>query len=72
MSGTALANVRSRTEWAEIINADWRKSIEGIIQTGRDLAAAKAELPHGEFTALIEGDLPFSRRTAENLMSVSR
>lgn len=66
-----VSNVRTRKEWAEIINADWRKSIDSIIQTGRDLATAKEELPHGEFIKMIEGELPFSRRTATSLMSIA-
>jgi len=56
---------------AEIINADWRKSIEGIIQTGRNLAAAQAELSGGEFTKMIEADLPFSTRAAQQLMAIA-
>ena len=48
-----------------------RKSIESIIETGRDLAAAKAELPHGEFSAMVKNDLPFVMRTAESLMRVA-
>jgi hypothetical protein len=57
---------------AEIINADWRKSIEGIIQTGRDLIGARAELPRGEFTKMVEADLPFSKSAAERLMNIAK
>jgi hypothetical protein len=64
-------NTRSRQEWAAVICADWRKSIDSIIQTGRDLAAAKAELPHGEFSQMVREDLPFVERTAESLMRVA-
>ena len=35
MTAQEIQNVRTRHEWAEIINADWRKLIEGVIQTGR-------------------------------------
>jgi hypothetical protein len=72
---TALAttsNARSRQEWVEIIGADWRRTAESIIQTGRDLTAAKAELAHGEFMKMIENDLPFHRNTAEGLMRASQ
>jgi hypothetical protein len=69
---TAITNIRTRQQWAEIINADWRKSIDSIIQTGRDLAAAKDELSHGDFVALVEHDLPFGPRTAQQLMAVSK
>lgn len=72
MTAQAVANVRTRQEWAEIINADWRKSIESIIQTGRDLLEARRQLPDGEFSGMVEADLPFSRRTAERLIQISQ
>ena len=72
MNEIAILNVRTRYEWAEIINADWRKSIEGIIQTGRDLVAAKAELPKGEFGKMVEADCHFSGSAARALMRISR
>lgn len=62
---------RSRKEWADLINADWRKSIEGIIRTGQRLAEAKRELPHGEFGRMVTDDLLFSERTARQLMRIS-
>jgi hypothetical protein len=71
MPATALTNARSRQQWAEIIGADWRKSIESIIQTGRDLIAAKQELAHGEFTEMVERDLPFTGAAAAQLMRVA-
>ena len=72
MTAEAIQNVRTRHEWAEIINADWRKSIEGIIQTGRDLIAAKGEVLKGEFSKMIDADLPFGRTTARALMKIAR
>lgn len=68
---TAITNARSRQQWAEIIGADWRQSIESIIQTGRDLIAAKSELPHGEFMKMVESELPFKRTLADDLMRVA-
>ena len=68
---STIPNTRTREEWAQVINADWRKSIESIIQTGRDLAAAKAELPHGEFGKMVDQDLIFTIQTADKLMKVA-
>lgn len=65
-----VKNSRSRQEWAAIINADWRKSIESIVQTGRDLAAAKLELPRGEWETMVKEDLPFSLTTAAALRRI--
>ncbi len=71
MTSQEIQNVRTRSEWAEIINDDWRKSIEGIIQTGRDLIAAKDELPYGEFGKMIKTGCPFSTSMARSLMAIS-
>ena len=57
--------------WAEQINAEWRKSVEGIINTGRLLAEAVDDLPHGQTMALYE-QLPFSRETATKLALVAK
>lgn len=72
MNAPMRTNARTRQQWADIINADWRKSIDSIIQTGKDLAQAKAELLHGEFTQMVAGDLLFSQRTANNLMGIAK
>ncbi len=64
---------RIGAEWhAEQISESWRSSTEGIIETGRRIAAAKAELPHGEFGRMCEELLPFGVDTAQRLMAISR
>jgi hypothetical protein len=50
----------------------WRSSVEGILECGRLLAEAKAELAHGEFGRMIEEKLPFKSATAQMLMKVHR
>jgi len=64
--------------WALRINAEWRKSVEGILNVGRELIAAKGKCEHGEFLRLFKGHesavadpVPFSANTAEILMKVS-
>lgn len=71
MTQVQTIETRTRKQWAEIINADWRKSIEGIIQTGNDLMQAKGELPNGQFGFMIQEDLSFSPRTAQRLMNIA-
>jgi len=56
----------------DAIDADWRRSIESIIQTGRDLAAAQKDLSGSEFTKMVEADLPISHSTAKQLMKIAR
>ena len=41
-----------------------------MIRCGRALAAAKDEMPHGAFTAMVEKDLPFGTSTARRLMAI--
>jgi hypothetical protein len=45
---------------------------DGIIEVGRLLIEAKEELPHGEFIAMVESELPFKERAARCLMAVAR
>jgi hypothetical protein len=64
--------------WAPRINAEWRKSVEGILGVGRQLIAAKEACEHGEFLRLFKGHenavsepLPFSENTSQRLMAVA-
>lgn len=64
--------------WAARINAEWRRSVDGILAVGRQLIAAKQACEHGEFLRLFKGHVnavgepvPFSESTAERLMSVA-
>jgi hypothetical protein len=61
----------TRAAWAERITAAWLQTLHGILKTGRLLAKAKAALPHGAFTEMIERDLPFGARTAQRLMAIA-
>jgi hypothetical protein len=65
--------------WAPRINAEWRKSVEGILNVGRELIAAKQACEHGEFLRMFKGHdkavsepLPFGRQAGEQLMAVAR
>ena len=60
-----------RHAWAARIESAWRSAVTGVMETGRLLAEAKAALPHGAFTAMIEADLPFKPSTAQRLMRIA-
>lgn len=45
--------------------------VQGIIETGRLIAEAKAALPHGDFIPMVEKMLPFKRITAFRLMAIA-
>lgn len=64
--------------WAPKINVEWRKSVQGILNVGRQLIAAKEACEHGEFLRMFSGHenavrdpVPFSANTAEILMKVA-
>ena len=59
-------------EHAEGISVAWQKGIESILETGRLLIAAKDDLPHGSFLAMIQGKLPFGKAVAQRLMVIAR
>ena len=49
------------------------KTVESIIEVGRLLIRAKAELPHGEFGRLFNDHLvPFGQDSAERLMAIAK
>jgi hypothetical protein len=59
-------------QWAKAIRRQMGKSVEAVLETGRLLMQAKADLTHGEWCRLFEaGLLPFSRSTAFRLMSIA-
>ena len=58
-------NVRTRKEWATMISADWRKSIDAILATCKSLVAANDELGQTEFYDMVREDLPFSPNIAK-------
>jgi hypothetical protein len=70
---------RGREHWAKVISEDWGAAmsgwgdtLRGIHRTGLDLETAKAELPHGDWLAMIETDMPFQKTKAENLIAIAR
>jgi hypothetical protein len=62
----------ARRGWAKRIRATWAKTIAAIIETGKQLNAAKADLPHGEFHYLVCNETPFHWSTADRLMAIAR
>jgi len=73
MTAKQLKLVQSHavTGWRDRINAAWQKGVESIIETGRLLIEAKAELEHGRFGKMIEMELSFGASTAQQLMAIA-
>ncbi|MBF0583086.1 MAG: DUF3102 domain-containing protein [Magnetococcales bacterium] len=53
------------------IRAEWRKSLEGILEVGKILVEAKAKLGHGQYMKMIENDLPFGYDTANKIKAIA-
>jgi len=71
-----MSKKKTRVQWARDIRAVHKLTVEqtvqGVFRMGRMLIAAKVALDHGEFTKMIESDLPFDASTAQRLMKISR
>lgn len=70
---TAVVVRKDQAEyWAERISDSVAKSVEAIVETGRELIAAKESLRHGEWGRMFEdGLVPFGERSAQRLMGIA-
>ena len=66
-----ISPVSAATEYATRIRSRLADSVENFIDVGRILAEAKRKLSHGEFTHMVEADLPFGARTAQRFMAIA-
>jgi hypothetical protein len=67
----------TRPEWTARLNDQWDRiretAVEGFIQLGRDLHAAKADLgKHGGWVEMVTSDLEFHRRIANMFMRIAK
>lgn len=58
-------------EAAERIRVRMSRTVQDIIEIGRDLIAVKERIGHGNFLPWIEAEFGMAERTARNFMSVS-
>ncbi len=64
---------RSREDFARQITATWTRAVTNIIETGRVLRKAKAELNHGDWGKLFQNhEVPFDQDQAGRLMAIAR
>jgi hypothetical protein len=68
----ANGKARSRQFFAKHITSCWKKRVRYLVWTGHWLIEAKEELPHGEFTRMVNFELPFDPRTGQKLMCIAR
>ncbi len=59
-------------EFVSEISRLWSRAQGAFLEIGRLLIRAKEVLPHGEYVATVEAELPFSARTAYQLREAAR
>jgi hypothetical protein len=69
---TAQTEPRQPEEYVAEISRLWSRAQGAFLDIGRLLIRAKEALPHGEYTAAVEAQLPFSARTAYQLREAAR
>jgi Protein of unknown function (DUF3102) len=62
---------RGRKEHAARINDAWQKTVDSAIETGLRIIDAREGLEHGEYIAMIESDLNFSRSMAFRFVAIA-
>jgi hypothetical protein len=71
--GAASDGSKLRAHWVAKIRAINRKGIANFIEQGQALIAAKKALDqHGQWLPMIENDLPYGVKVAEQLMRIAR
>jgi hypothetical protein len=66
-----MPNARDRPYWAQAFNAKWQDQVETIVEAGKILEVAKAELSAKEWKALLKEDLNIHRATAFKLIAIA-
>lgn len=69
---TAKSEPRRAEEYVSEISRLWNRAQSAFLEIGSLLIRAKDTLPHGEYVAAVEAELPFSARTAYQLREAAR
>ena len=69
---TAKLELQHAEEFVTEISRLWNRAQGAFLEIGRLLIKAKDLLPHGEYVAAVEAELPFSSRTAYQLREAAR
>ena len=72
---TNVVQLQNKHDWKwhrDHIKEAWGKDqVEAIIEVGRRLNAAKHELPHGSYGAMVQTELPFGRIMAHRYRNIA-
>lgn len=62
---------KQTAKYVKAISAAWKRALEGILEAGKILAQAEKDLGRKQWLAMVENELPFTRRTAEKLLKIA-
>jgi hypothetical protein len=68
----SMTPAKTDDQWVAEIRAQHARTVDGILELGRMLIAAKADLGHGKFQIMISRRLPFDKSTAQKLMKIAK
>ena len=71
IQSTESGDIRTLGQYREEIHALWHTAAESFVRIGRLLNDAKRELPHGQFTSLVNEQLPFGKSVCHALRSIA-
>lgn len=63
---TALANTRTRKQWAKEINSAWFKSVDDVCDVAELCASSHADIGAAEYKKMSQDDLQFSKTLANS------
>jgi hypothetical protein len=67
----SVGKLSTKDKYVETIGRLWKEATARFIDIGKYLVYAKDSLPHGEYEAMIESELPFSKSVAHALKTVA-
>jgi hypothetical protein len=67
----SVGKLSTKDKYIETIGRLWKEATARFIDIGKYLVYAKDSLPHGEYEAMIESELPFSKSVAHALKTVA-
>lgn len=68
----AAPSGRPRREWGALVHGSWHEPRQkAALETGQFLIDAKSDLECGQFSIMVERELPFGPRTARMLMAIA-
>lgn len=68
---TENRDIQTLGQYRDEIHALWHTAAESFVRIGRLLNDAKKELPHGQFTSLVDEQLPFGKSVCHALRSIA-